>query len=96
MSTIEQVLFVVRSVARQHRLVDRREADPPAIGADTDLLIGADLDSVAIIEVVTSLEAIFQVRLLDRVVDVAQLNTPAGLASLIEGRTAPSESHADA
>jgi acyl carrier protein len=77
--TIEIVLAVVRSVAKEH------SGGTSEIGLDTNLLLEGDLDSLATLEILEALEKHFQVEVFSHL-DLAEFNTPAKLAAWIDER----------
>jgi acyl carrier protein len=81
MKTSDFVISVIRSaVAKDGRT-------PPAIGKDTDLLVELDLDSLAMLEVVTTLEKHFSIELIANL-DIGVVNTPGKLAELADSLVA--------
>ena len=81
MNTIEIVLAVVRSVAKEH------SGSVSDIGPDTDLLLDGDLDSLAFLEILEALEKRFRVEVFSRL-DLTAVNTPAKLAAWIDANSA--------
>ena len=84
MKTIDHVLATVTAVAGQRHWVQSARTQPPKIGADTDLMLELDLDSVAILEVIGSLEERFEVPLMDNLIDTAEIGTPRRIAARID------------
>jgi acyl carrier protein len=76
MDTLEIVLAIVRSVARDHRL-------SVTISADTNLLLEADIDSLAMLDIVQALERHYNVRLFDNLSDYSEIDTPQKMANLM-------------
>jgi acyl carrier protein len=81
MKTSDLVLTAIRSaVAKSGR-------NPPAIDENTDLLVELDLDSLAMLEVVTTLEKELSIELIANL-DIGSVNTPAKLADLADALVA--------
>lgn len=80
MNTLEIVLAVVRSVAKEHG------GGGGDIGPDTNLLLEGDLDSLATLEILEALEKRFRVEVFSRL-DLATVDTPAKLAAWIDANS---------
>jgi acyl carrier protein len=81
MKTSDLVLSAIRSaVAKNGRI-------PPSINEHTDLLVELDLDSLAMLEVVTTLEKELSIELIANL-DIGAVNTPAKLAELADSLVA--------
>jgi acyl carrier protein len=81
MKTSDLVISAVRSA------VAKNGRTPPVIGDDTDLLVELDLDSLAMLEVVTMLERHLSIELIANL-DIGVVNTPAKLAELADALVA--------
>jgi acyl carrier protein len=75
MNTLEYVTLIVRSVANERQKI--------LIDEDTDFLSRADLDSLAMLEIMDTLEKQYQASLFD-VIDLREVNTPRKLAEHID------------
>jgi acyl carrier protein len=82
METLDFVLHVIRSVAGENGKRAGAEA-AKAINPDTELFMEADLDSVALLEILVALEGAYHVRLVNRIGDLGAIGTPAKLAVFI-------------
>jgi acyl carrier protein len=74
MPTVDYVLAVLRTVA----------GDKSVISCDTDLLVDVDIDSLALLEILETLEKHFQVPLLDRMPDFSTISSASKLAAFID------------
>jgi acyl carrier protein len=77
MKTTDLVLSAIRSA------VAKNGRTPPLIDENTDLLVELDLDSLAMLEVVTTLEKALSIELIANL-DIGTVNTPAKLAELAD------------
>ncbi len=75
MNTLEHVVSVVRSVANERHEV--------VIDEDTDILSNAELDSLAMLEIMETLEQHFQLALFDSI-DLREVSTPRKMAVHID------------
>jgi acyl carrier protein len=75
MGTMDYVLAVVRSVAKERHDI--------AIDEDTDLLLHADLDSLVMLEVMEVLEKHYELALFDKI-DLAEIRTPRKISEFID------------
>jgi acyl carrier protein len=81
MKTSDLVISAIRSaVAKNGRTA-------PVVGDHTDLLVELDLDSLAMLEVVTALEKHLSIELIANL-DIGVVNTPAKLADLADALVA--------
>jgi len=75
MNTLEYVTSIARSVANESQKI--------VLDEDTDLLAQADLDSLAMLEIMDTLEKQYRATLFD-VIDLNEINTPRKLAEHID------------
>jgi acyl carrier protein len=75
MSTLDYVVAVVRSIAKERHQVN--------IDEDTDLLVHADLDSLVMLEIMENLEAHYKTTLFAEV-DVMEIRTPRKIAEFVD------------
>jgi len=75
MNTLEYVTSIARSVANESQKI--------VLDEDTDLLAQADLDSLAMLEIMDTLEKQYRATLFD-VIDLNEINTPRKLAEYID------------
>lgn len=81
MKTTDLVLSAIRSA------VAKNGRTPPLIDENTDLLVELDLDSLAMLEVVTTLEKALSIELIANL-DIGTVNTPEKLAELADSLVA--------
>jgi acyl carrier protein len=81
MKTSDLVISAIRSA------VAKNGRTPPVVGDHTDLLVELDLDSLAMLEVVTALEKHLSIELIANL-DIGVVNTPAKLADLADALVA--------
>jgi hypothetical protein len=75
MQTLDYVLTVVRSVAKERHQV--------TVDENTDLMLHADLDSLVMLEIMETLEGHYKLALFDKI-DLMEIRTPRKISEFID------------